>query len=158
MNLKTLGLIPKSLRISGSWSQCATKKACRLPMNRCSVAQVANLPYRKLLIGEALERRTASGLATRDTAQRCKAATQVAAGILPAVELGFQPGGRNAPHAAGRMPDRKSTRLNSSHRCISYAVFFLKKKIRTLIERLRSQVDDFGYAGFAKRILELVWG
>src|SRR5437879_12823089 len=24
--------------------------------------------------------------------------------------------------------DRKSTRLNSSHRCISYAVFFLKKK------------------------------
>src|SRR5437764_9552539 len=29
--------------------------------------------------------------------------------------------------AAGRR-DRKSTRLNSSHRCISYAVFCLKKK------------------------------
>src|SRR5437879_13493566 len=29
-------------------------------------------------------------------------------------------------HAAGG--DRKSTRLNSSHRCISYAVFCLKKK------------------------------
>ena len=27
--------------------------------------------------------------------------------------------------------DRKSTRLNSSHRCISYAVFCLKKKIHT---------------------------
>src|SRR5437764_4597961 len=27
-----------------------------------------------------------------------------------------------------RMSDRKSTRLNSSHRCISYAVFCLKKK------------------------------
>src|SRR5437764_11191390 len=26
------------------------------------------------------------------------------------------------------MQDRKSTRLNSSHRCISYAVFCLKKK------------------------------
>src|SRR5437762_9247796 len=26
------------------------------------------------------------------------------------------------------MTDRKSTRLNSSHRCISYAVFCLKKK------------------------------
>src|ERR1017187_2288098 len=26
------------------------------------------------------------------------------------------------------LPDRKSTRLNSSHRCISYAVFCLKKK------------------------------
>src|SRR5437764_9581061 len=28
----------------------------------------------------------------------------------------------------GRTQDRKSTRLNSSHRCISYAVFCLKKK------------------------------
>src|SRR5437762_7761724 len=35
----------------------------------------------------------------------------------------------------GRNRDRKSTRLNSSHRCISYAVFCLKKK-RYLI-RLR---------------------
>src|SRR5437879_6710787 len=33
-------------------------------------------------------------------------------------------------HDDQRMPeiDRKSTRLNSSHRCISYAVFCLKKK------------------------------
>src|SRR5437762_11388147 len=30
--------------------------------------------------------------------------------------------------SAGADPDRKSTRLNSSHRCISYAVFCLKKK------------------------------
>src|SRR5437764_2070034 len=29
-----------------------------------------------------------------------------------------------------RLRDRKSTRLNSSHRCISYAVFCLKKKKR----------------------------
>src|SRR5437762_11371216 len=29
----------------------------------------------------------------------------------------------------GAKVDRKSTRLNSSHRCISYAVFCLKKKI-----------------------------
>src|SRR5437763_7912643 len=28
-----------------------------------------------------------------------------------------------------KVKDRKSTRLNSSHRCISYAVFCLKKKI-----------------------------
>src|SRR5437762_6784734 len=32
------------------------------------------------------------------------------------------------PHAVNRFLDRKSTRLNSSHRCISYAVFCLKKK------------------------------
>src|SRR5207253_6975217 len=30
----------------------------------------------------------------------------------------------------GQFPDRKSTRLNSSHVAISYAVFCLKKKIR----------------------------
>src|SRR5437763_5521292 len=30
----------------------------------------------------------------------------------------------------GTVLDRKSTRLNSSHRCISYAVFCLKKKIK----------------------------
>src|SRR5437879_10806532 len=31
-------------------------------------------------------------------------------------------------HILMRNRDRKSTRLNSSHRCISYAVFCLKKK------------------------------
>src|SRR5437879_12608655 len=34
-------------------------------------------------------------------------------------------------HLLGRGSDRKSTRLNSSHRCISYAVFCLKKKKKT---------------------------
>src|SRR5437879_7065527 len=33
-----------------------------------------------------------------------------------------------AAHAYAARRDRKSTRLNSSHRCISYAVFCLKKK------------------------------
>src|SRR5256886_5603950 len=33
--------------------------------------------------------------------------------------------------------DRKSTRLNSSHSQISYAVFCLKKKIATTVNRLR---------------------
>src|ERR1035438_3649016 len=38
-----------------------------------------------------------------------------------------------------RMPtkgDRKSTRLNSSHLGISYAVFCLKKKIRVLVDEI----------------------
>src|SRR3712207_8130263 len=34
-------------------------------------------------------------------------------------------------------PDRKSTRLNSSHANISYAVFCLKKKTRIAIRRAR---------------------
>src|SRR5437667_2682673 len=33
------------------------------------------------------------------------------------------------------LPDRKSTRLNSSHITISYAVFCLKKKNNTIISR-----------------------
>src|SRR5437762_6351653 len=33
-----------------------------------------------------------------------------------------------APSSGSPSSDRKSTRLNSSHRCISYAVFCLKKK------------------------------
>src|SRR6476660_10381296 len=47
-----------------------------------------------------------------------------------------RPGARRRPHPAGtawRAPrrDRKSTRLNSSHQIISYAVFCLKKKKKT---------------------------
>src|SRR5262250_3794766 len=47
----------------------------------------------------------------------------------------WRPGHRgcvtSAPCNAPTPPDRKSTRLNSSHRCISYAVFCLKKKKNT---------------------------
>src|SRR5437764_10439611 len=41
-----------------------------------------------------------------------------------AAEVNFH---RPDPDSLG-LADRKSTRLNSSHRCISYAVFCLKKK------------------------------
>src|SRR3712207_7545380 len=41
--------------------------------------------------------------------------------VAGAVTAGFVPGG-------GAAPDRKRTRLNSSHAHISYGVFFLKKK------------------------------
>src|SRR3712207_7672322 len=46
------------------------------------------------------------------------------------------PGGR--VRALAR--DRKSTRLNSSHANISYAVFCLKKKNSTLTTRIRTQL------------------
>src|SRR2546430_10295348 len=38
------------------------------------------------------------------------------------------PGRRGSPHPGAARGDRKSTRLNSSHSQISYAVFCLKKK------------------------------
>src|SRR5687768_15571302 len=45
---------------------------------------------------------------------------------------------RGGPHDGGDAPrDRKSTRLNSSHGYISYAVFCLKKKRRSGLPRRR---------------------
>src|SRR5947199_8093436 len=53
--------------------------------------------------------------------------------ILLELTLFDRPFGRRSRSGAGRLPegreiDRKSTRLNSSHLGISYAVFCLKKK------------------------------
>src|SRR5437762_6013464 len=54
--------------------------------------------------------------------------------VLPARSVRSAEGPPQAATARVREArDRKSTRLNSSHRCISYAVFCLKKKIRTEI-------------------------
>src|SRR2546426_7292052 len=44
-----------------------------------------------------------------------------------------------------RVLDRKSTRLNSSHLVISYAVFCLKKKIKPLSNPGRSYENDSDY-------------
>src|SRR3712207_7625204 len=45
------------------------------------------------------------------------------------VLAGHMHGGQvTVPYGAGKIRDRKSTRLNSSHANISYAVFCLKKK------------------------------
>src|SRR5256885_11954478 len=41
---------------------------------------------------------------------------------------GYYVDGKTAGHVGEEMADRKSTRLNSSHLVISYAVFCLKKK------------------------------
>src|SRR5207248_11534731 len=57
--------------------------------------------------------------------------------LEPLLHAGRVPGHRSAGHAGRgvraalpqhQVRDRKSTRLNSSHRTISYAVFCLKKK------------------------------
>src|SRR5215217_8728086 len=44
---------------------------------------------------------------------------------------GLSASGRCLPRRRAPSPDRKSTRLNSSHANISYAVFCLKKKKKT---------------------------
>src|SRR4051812_49825470 len=50
------------------------------------------------------------------------------AGNLALDEAVLPLGGTIATYASGNGSDRKSTRLNSSHMSISYAVFCLKKK------------------------------
>src|SRR2546427_7302119 len=57
-------------------------------------------------------------------------------------------GGARGKDAGNR--DRKSTRLNSSHSQISYAVFFLKKK--SILSSRHSQHSKPGF-GFLKRRL-----
>src|SRR2546430_9020501 len=48
-------------------------------------------------------------------------------------------------HSLGAMADRKSTRLNSSHSQISYAVFCLKKKKKAASQQ-RRLVDERTFA------------
>src|SRR5438094_5944018 len=48
------------------------------------------------------------------------------------------PGRRHADHSRRQRLDRKSTRLNSSHRTISYAVFCLKKKKKKKTQEKRN--------------------
>src|SRR6266581_4729775 len=57
--------------------------------------------------------------------------------------------GTTSPWATTTWLDRKSTRLNSSHPSISYAVFCLKKKKRLALEP--------GEYGFVIEKVELAW-
>src|SRR5436190_15355373 len=57
--------------------------------------------------------------------------------------------------ARAQAPDRKSTRLNSSHTVISYAVFCLKKKNQDICENV--QEDDPVDAVPAARLPSLTW-
>src|SRR5690554_7429393 len=51
--------------------------------------------------------------------------------LLPALSPFIMPAPGSRPEKAVKLGDRKSTRLNSSHVRISYAVFCLKKKNKT---------------------------
>src|SRR2546430_13561906 len=63
---------------------------------------------------------------------RSRTAPRLAAPHTPSLRSPAQP---PLPNCLSR-PDRKSTRLNSSHSQISYAVFCLKKKTYTANEKL----------------------
>src|SRR5437762_10839715 len=62
------------------------------------------------------------------------------AGEVACASAGSDP---ESPSSSDSMRDRKSTRLNSSHRCMSYAVFCLKKKtLRSTTDGLTWTVMD----------------
>src|SRR3712207_8346697 len=89
-------------------------------------------PYTTLFRSQMVQNFLAGGAAVNALARQVGArVTIVDAGVAsPLPEL---PGLVYARHGAGTVdfsvaPDRKSTRLNSSHANISYAVFCLKKK------------------------------
>src|SRR5947208_6185154 len=61
------------------------------------------------------------------------------AGLGGAAQCRAQPGLEGYP-VVGQSADRKSTRLNSSHQIISYAVFCLKKKNKN--NRMTNRVNN----------------
>src|SRR5437762_10436539 len=81
-------------------------QTCALPISRQSVQR-------------------AYGTSRLDTESVCGADLYCGAGL---VDQRHQRAGPEHDQSDAAHPDRKSTRLNSSHRCISYAVFCLKKK------------------------------
>src|SRR5258705_8021506 len=78
--------------------------------------------------------RSISGRAPADKRRRFRSPRrrQVPAFQSRAVRIQNPPGSRESPAPALFHPDRKSTRLNSSHLGISYAVFCLKKKTKNV--------------------------
>src|SRR5699024_11854587 len=97
----------------------------RLPTDR----QLPSFPTRRssdLLRGEHGEGRPVLGrlVIGEDDVRR------IAAGTADHEPVQLRPHGHHLPVRAGDEEDRKSTRLNSSHVSISYAVFCLKKKKR----------------------------
>src|SRR5207248_9000288 len=63
-----------------------------------------------------------------DTGSLIVAGTTVGIPLLPRIDQPFSSSSAMMVRVTPLTPDRKSTRLNSSHRTISYAVFCLKKK------------------------------
>src|SRR5437879_7952724 len=71
---------------------------------------------------------TPGGTAPNDLVAKVTALAEGTRGLLAQAWCQWQHVPSENPQIFALGVDRKSTRLNSSHRCISYAVFCLKKK------------------------------
>src|SRR5205809_2615987 len=97
---------------------------------------------------KAITRATSSGSATRPNSDSCSARSSTSRGRVDKSSVFTNPGA--TAFTLTLEGDRKSTRLNSSHGYISYAVFCLKKKKKYhkheyLFYQLPPVVADFGY-------------
>src|SRR3712207_7338508 len=83
-------------------------------------------PYTTLFRSETVRNRLRKRLAQHHVHLLHRGRREISAGLLPVEATHMARGEALELHAS---EDRKSTRLNSSHANISYAVFCLKKKI-----------------------------
>src|SRR5437764_11141407 len=79
-----------------------------------------------LLIDQSCHNRYLHSFPTRRSSDLGGASTTTSP--VPTTAFPFKLPAPPGPGGTQALADRKSTRLNSSHRCISYAVFCLKKK------------------------------
>src|SRR3712207_8029009 len=88
-------------------------------------------PYTTLFRSRALHPHPIGSIAGQRLPERAHAFTRGDEGAVAVAVDALEAGGELRPVGGGLRPglDRKSTRLNSSHANISYAVFCLKKKI-----------------------------
>src|SRR3712207_8494889 len=77
-------------------------------------------------------------LSLHDALPICALARVRGRGIQDPVGIDDSDHGNRRSHLRQQVPDRKSTRLNSSHANISYAVFCLKKKNTPAIDLPRT--------------------
>src|SRR5256885_12304144 len=90
-------------------------------------------PYTTLFRSRKTRRRGRTGSSTAGTSRsQCCCETGWTARAPPAFHEGRS--GRDLKSSRNKQIDRKSTRLNSSHLVISYAVFCLKKKKRQCVK------------------------
>src|SRR5207248_9379121 len=98
----------------------------------CVHCYLPSFPTRRSsdLLGVTLERGWRVEINLRAVEWIREAARRLHRGFIVLIDYGHEARELYSPtHAGGTLTtDRKSTRLNSSHRTISYAVFCLKKK------------------------------
>src|SRR5207248_6482447 len=97
-------------------------------MMSTAAREKGRLPKR-IIWSPSLESSTLSSAVAQYSNEAFSAATSLSLGSV------------SASFASGAAIDRKSTRLNSSHRTISYAVFCLKKKKKKQQKNKQRQVN-----------------